>query len=185
MSEFIQFACVEVYRDENDRSNCYTRIADAVRMNIRINKPSGPLGYRMAHCEHVGSNPTELRNKLVCMRIITMEFQCMDENPRQDDNKDRGKKRAFEDRIQLKAGTEDEEVSSRNEQDIVPQQQITRRKKESRCYKCIRKYHRTSQWECGQLSQTPPLKYTSNPNQVPVNTKARRDKERLRVRESI
>ena len=109
----------------------------------------------------------------------------MDENPCQDDNKDRGKKRAFEDRIQLKAGTEDEEVSSRNEQDFVPQQQITRRKKESRCYKCIRKYHRTSQWECGQLSQTPPLKYISNHNQEPVNETALTDKGHLSISELV
>lgn len=109
----------------------------------------------------------------------------MDKNPRQDNNKDRGKKHAFEDWIQLKAGTEDEEVSRRNKQDFVIQDQITRRNKESRCYKCIRKDHRASQSECGQLSQTPPLKYTCNANQVPVNTKARTDKERLRIRELI
>lgn len=65
MTEFIQFECVEVYLDANDRSNSYTKIADAVRMNIRINKPSGTLGYSMAHYEHEGSNHTESRNKLV------------------------------------------------------------------------------------------------------------------------
>ena len=40
------------------------------------------------------------------MNIITTEFQRRDKHPRQDDSKDRGKKRTFEDRVQLQGGPE-------------------------------------------------------------------------------
>ena len=115
------------------------------------------------------------------MDIITTEFQQRDKHPRQDDNKDRGKKRTFEDRIQLKAGTEEKKKSSGRQRDFLPQDQIDSRKKESRCFKCGRKNHQASDCEYGWVSQTPPLKYTSNHNQEPVNKKARTDKGHLRI----
>ena len=73
------------------------------------------------------------------MDIITTEFQRRDKHPRQDDSKDQRKKRTFDDRIQLKAGTEEKKKSSGNKRDLVPQDQIDRRKKERRCFKCGRK----------------------------------------------
>ena len=63
------------------------------------------------------------------------------------------------------------------------QHQIDRRKKESRCIKCGRKNHQASDCEYAWVSQTPPLKYTSNHNQEPVNKKARTDKGHLRITE--
>ena len=107
------------------------------------------------------------------MDIITTELQRRDKHPRQDDSKDRSKKRTFEDRIQLKAGSEDKKQKSVAKRDVVPQDQINRRKKQSHCFKCCRKNHQASDCEYGCVSSTPPLKYTSNPNQEPVNKKAR------------
>ena len=114
------------------------------------------------------------------MDIITTEFQRRGKHPRQDDNKERGKTRTFEDRIQLKAGTEDKKKSSGRKRDFVPQDQIDRRKKESRCVKYSSKNYQASDCEYGCVLQTPPLKYTSNANQEPVNNKARTDKGHLR-----
>ena len=138
----------------------------------------------MAYYEHLLENPDEWRKQLVRMDIITSEFQRRDKHPRQDDSKDRSKKRTFEDRIQLKAGPEEKNKSSGSKRDIVPQDQIDRRKKESRCFKCGRKNDQPSDCEYGWVSQTPPLKYTSNHNQEPVNKKVRTDKEDLRITES-
>ena len=45
------------------------------------------------------------------MEIICGEFQRRDKHHRQDDSKDRGKNRTFEDAMQLKAGTEEKEKS--------------------------------------------------------------------------
>ena len=58
---------------------------------------------------------------------------------------------------------------------------MDRRMKQRRCIKCDRKHHQASDCEYGCVSQTPPLKYTSNPNQEPVNEKARTDKGHLRI----
>ena len=152
-------------------------------INIIINKLTGPLGRSMAHYEHLWENPDEWKQQLVRKDIISTEFQRRDKHPRQDDNKDQGKKRTYEDRIQLKAGTAEKKKSSGNKRDFVPQYQIDGRKKESRCVKCGRKNHQPSDCEYGCVSQTPPLKYTSNPKQEPVDKKARTDKGHLRITE--
>ena len=117
------------------------------------------------------------------MDIITTEVQQRDKHPRQDDSKDRSKKHTFEDRIQHKAGSEEEEKPSGYKRDFVLQDQIDRRKKQSRYFKCGRKNHHASDWEYGWASQAPPLQYTSNHNQEPGNKKARTDKGHLRITE--
>ena len=152
-------------------------------INIIINKLTGPLRRSMAHYEHLRENPNEWRKQLVRMNIITTEFQRRTYHPRQDDSEDRGKKRTFEDRIQLKAGSKEKKKSSGNKRDFVLQDQIDRRQKESRCFKCGRKNHQAADYEYGWVAQTPPLKYTSNPKQEPVNKKARTDKRHLRITE--
>ena len=134
-------------------------------INIIINKLTGPLRPSMAHYEHLRENPDEWSNQRVRMAIITTEFQQWDKHPRQDDSKDQGKMPTIEDRIQLKAGTEERKKSSGNRRDFVPQHQIDRRKKERRCFKCGRKNHQASDCEYVWVLQTAPLKYTSNLNQ--------------------
>ena len=163
--------------------NTYAKIPDRAMINIIMNKLTGPLRRSMAHYEHLRENPDGWRKQLVHKYIITTEFQRRDKHPRQDDNKDRGKKRTFEDRIQLKVGTEEKQKSSGNKRDFVPQDQIDRRKKESGYFECGRENHQASDCEYGCVSQTLPLKYTSNPDQEPVNKNARTDKGHLTITE--
>ena len=177
--ELRQTGPVQDYLNEIDRSNTYAKIPDRAMINIIINKVTDPLRHSMAHNEQLRENPNECSKQLVRMDIITTELQGRDKNPGQDDSKDRGKKRSFEDRMQLNAGTEEKEKSSGNKGDFVSQDQIDRRKTESRCFKCGRKNHQASDCEYGWVLQTPPLKYTSNPNQEPVNKKAQTDKGHL------
>ena len=151
--------------------------------NIIINKLTGPLRRSMAYYAHLRENPDEWSKQLVRMDVITLEFQRRDKHPRQDDSKDRSKKRTFEDRIQLKAGTEEQKKSSGKKRDFVPQDQIDRRMKESRCFKCGRKNYQATDCEYGWISQTHPLKYTRNHNQELVNNKAGTDKALLRITE--
>ena len=152
-------------------------------MNIIINKLTAPLRRSMAHYEHLRENPEEWRKQVVRMDIITTEFQPRDKQPRQDDSEYPGKKRTFEDRIQLKAGSEDKKNKSGDKRDFVPQNQIDRREKDSRCFKCGRNNHQASEYEYGWVSKTPPLKYTSNPNQEPDDKTPRTDKGHLRITE--
>ena len=138
--------------------NTYAKIPDRAMINIIINKLTGPLHRSMAHYEHLRENPDQWRKQLVRMDLITTKLQQRDRHPRQDNGKDRSKKRPFEDRIQLIAGSEEKKKSSGNKRDFVPQDQIDRRKKESCCFKCGRKNHQASDCEYGCVSQTPPLK---------------------------
>ena len=117
------------------------------------------------------------------MDIITTEFQRSDMHTCQDDSKDRGKKRTLEHRIQLEAGSDDKKQKTGDKRDCVPQDQIDRRRKDTRYFKCGTKNHQGSQCEYGWVYKTPPLKYTSNPNQEPVNQKARTDTGYLLITE--
>ena len=74
-------------------------------LNIIINKLTGPLRRSMVDYEHLRENPDGRSKQLVCMDIITTEFQRRDKDPHQDDQKDRGKQRTFEDGIPLKGGS--------------------------------------------------------------------------------
>ena len=147
--ELRQTGPVQDYLNEMDRLNTYAKIPDRAMINIIINKLKGPLRRSMTHYEHLRENPDEWRKQLVRMDIITTEFQRRDKHPRQDDNKDRSKKHTFKDRIQLKAGSEEKKRSSGNKRDFVPQDQIDRRKKASRCLKCGRKNQQASDCEYG------------------------------------
>lgn len=71
------------------------------KINIIINKLTGPPRRSMAHYEHLRKNPEECEKQLVRMDMISTEFQRRDEHPREDDSKNLGKKRTFEDRVQL------------------------------------------------------------------------------------
>ena len=82
---------VQDYLNEIDRLNTYTKIPDRAMINIIINKLTGPLRRSMTHYEHLRENPDECRKQLVCMDIITIEFQRRDKHPRQDDSKDRSR----------------------------------------------------------------------------------------------
>ena len=181
--ELRQTGPVQDYLNDIDQLNTYAKIPDRAIINIIINKLTGPLRRSMAYYEHLRENPDECSKQLLRMDIITTEFQRRDKHPRQDDSNDRSKKRTFEDRIQLKAGSEDKKKKSVDKRDFVPQDQIDRRKKESCCFPCGRKNHSASDCEYGWVSQTPPLKYTSNPNQEHVYKKARMDKGHLRITE--
>ena len=86
------------------------------------------------------------------MDIITTELQCRDKHPRQDDNNERSKKRTLEDRIRIKAGSEEKRKSSGNQRDFVPQDRIDSRKKESRYFKYSRKNHQASDYKYGWVS---------------------------------
>ena len=145
-------------------------------INIIINKLTGPLRRSMAHYEHLRENPSEWRMELVRMYIITTEFQRRDKHPHQDDSKDRGKKRTFEDRIHIKGGSEHKKKNCSNKRDFVPEDHIDRRKHDSRCFKGGRKNHQVSQCAYHCVFKTPPLKYTNNPYQEPVNKKGGTDK---------
>ena len=136
----------------------------------------------MTNYEHLQENPEECRRQLVCMNIVSTEFQRRAKHPRQDDRKEQSKKRTFVDRIQLKAGSE-EKMFSGNKRDCILQHRIDSRKKESRCFKYRRKNHHASDCEYCYVSQTPPLKYASNRNQENVNQKVRTDKGHLRITE--
>ena len=118
----------------------YAKIPDRAKVNIIINKLTGPLRRSMADYKHLREHPDEWRNQLGLMDIITSEFQRRDQHPRQDD-KDRGKKHAFEDRIQLEGESDDQKKNSGDKRDFVPQVQIDSRNKDSRCFKCGRKNH--------------------------------------------
>ena len=117
------------------------------------------------------------------MYIITTEFQRRDKLRRQDASKDQGKKRTFENRIQLKAGSDHKKKNNADKRDFVPQDQIDRRKKYSRCFKCGRENHQASGCEYGWVSKTRLLKYIRNHNQDPVNKEARTDDGHLRITE--
>ena len=183
MHELSQTGPVQDYLHEIYRLNTYAKIPDRAMINTIINKVTGPLRRSMARYEHLRQNPDEWSKQLVHMDIITTEFQRRDKHPRQDDSKERSKEGTFEDRIKLKVGSEHKTKSSANKRDFVPQDQIDSGKKESHCFKCGRKHHQASDCECGCVSQTPQMKYTSNLNQEPVNKKARTDKAHLRITE--
>ena len=90
-------------------------------INIIISKLTGALRRSIAYYEHLRENPEEWSKQLVRVDIITTKFQRRDKHPRQNDSKDRRKKRTFEDRIQLKAGTEEKKKSSSNKRDFLSQ----------------------------------------------------------------
>ena len=180
--ELRQTGPVQDYLNEIDRLNTYGKIPDRAIINIIITKLSGPLRRSVAHYEYLRDNPDEWRKQLVRMDIITTEFQRRDKYFRQNDNKDRGKKRTLENRIQLKEGSENKNQSG-DKRDFVQQEQIDRRMKDSRCFKCGRKNHQASECECGWVSKTLPVKYNSNPNQECVNNKAQTDNGHLRISE--
>ena len=129
--------------------NTYANIPDMARIYIIINDLTGPLRCSMAHYEHLRENPDEWRQQLHRMDIITSEFQRQDKHFRQDDSKDRSKNRTLPDKIQLNAGTEEKKKFRGTKRDFVLQDQIERRKKESRCFKCGRKKHQASDCEYG------------------------------------
>ena len=148
-------------------------------INIIINKLTCPLRRSMAHYKYLHQNPNESQQELVRMDIITTKFQRGDKHRRQDDSKDRGKKRTIENRIHLKG--KDKNMKSDDKRDFELQEQIDGRKKASRCIKCSRKNHQGSECEYGYVYKTPPLKYTNNLKQEPVNKKARTDIGHLRI----
>ena len=139
MHELRQTGRVQDYLNEVDRFNTYGKIPDIAMINIIINTLSGPLRSSMADNEQLRENPDEWRKQLIRMDIITTDFQRRDKHPRQVDNKDRSKKRTFEDRIQLQQGSENKKNKSGDKRDFVLQEQIDRRKKDSRSFKCGRK----------------------------------------------
>ena len=110
---------VQDYLNEIDLWNTYATIPDRAMINIIINKLTGPLRRSMAHSEHLRENPNEWREQLVRMEIITSDLQRRDTHSRQDDNKYRGNNGTFEDRIQLKAATEEKKKSRGNKRDFV------------------------------------------------------------------
>ena len=118
-------------------------------INISIHKLAGPLRRSMVHYEHLRENSDKWRKQLVCMDIITTEFGRRDKHSSQDDNKDRGKKHMFEDRIQLKGGSEDKKKKSGDKRGVVLQEQIDRRRKATRCFKCSRKNQQASDCDHG------------------------------------
>ena len=150
-------------------------------INIIINKLRAPLRRSMAHYEHLQEYPDEWGKQLVRMDMITTELQPRDKHDCQDASKDRNEKRTFKHRIQLKAGSGEKKKFSSNKREFVPPDRIACRKQESRCLKCGRKNQQASDCECGCASETPPLKDNRNPNQEPVNKKARTDKQHLRI----
>ena len=68
--------------NEIDRLNTYAKITDVEIINIIMNNLSGPIRCSIANCEHLRSYPTEWRAQLLCMDIISTEFQCRNINNR-------------------------------------------------------------------------------------------------------
>ena len=140
-------------------------------INIIINKLTGPLRRSMTHYEHLRENPEERRKQLVGMDIITTGFQRRDKHPRQDDSKDRGKTRTFEDRVQLRGGPEKKDRPQQNsEGERVPYEVKEKLKKDGRCFKCGMSNHKFDACPNKWRASTPPFR--SGPNQEPVNKRA-------------
>ena len=71
-------------------------------INIILNGISSCLPQATAHYENLRVNPVEWKKKLVEIDLATIEFQHNDRGTRErEKEKDRGKKRFFEERIQL------------------------------------------------------------------------------------
>ena len=180
--ELRQTGPVQDYLNEIDRLNTYAKIPDRAMINIIITKLSGPLRRSMAHYEHLRDNPDEWRKQLVRMDIITTEFQRRDKHPRQDDNKDRSKKRTFEDRIQLQGKSEKKDRPQYNsEGDRVPHEVKEKRKKDGRCFKCGMSNHKFEACPNKWRANTPPFK--NEIGKEPAHKKARTDKGHLRITE--
>ena len=170
------------YLNEIDRVNTYAKIPDRAMINIIINKLSGPLRRSMAHYEHLRENQDEWRKQLVRMDIITTEFQRKDKHLRQDDNKDRGKKSTFEDRILPHGGTKKRERHQFNsEGDRVPHEVKGKRKKDGRCFKCGMRNHKVEACPKKWRANTP--RFNNDIGKEPANKKARTDKGHLRITE--
>ena len=99
--ELRETGTLQDYLNEIDRLNTYAKIPDGAIINIIINELTGGLRRSMAQYAHLRENPEECRKQLVRMNIITTEFQPRDKHLQQDDSKDRGEKRTFEDKVQV------------------------------------------------------------------------------------
>ena len=139
---------------EIDQLNTYANIPDRAIMNKIIDKLSGPLRCSMAHYEHLHENSDEWSKKPVRMDIITTEFPCWHKQPCLYHIQYRGKKHTFEDRMQLKGGSEYNQKKSSDKRDFVQQAQMDSRLKARRCFKCGRDKHQASACEYGWVHRT-------------------------------
>src|SRR5205807_1386025 len=96
-----QTGTVQKYRTQIDRLNVYAGMTDHHLINIILNRISSRLRISMAHYEDLRQHPNLWRQKLLEMDVATTEFQQKDRDSK---SKDKGKKRSFEDRIQLRGG---------------------------------------------------------------------------------
>ena len=109
-----QTGTVQKYLTDIDRLNVYAGMTDHHLINIVLNGISSRLRLSMAHYEDLRNRPDLWRQKLLEMDIATTEFQQKDKDSK---SKEKGKKRSFEDRVQLRGGEVPKEKKNR---DYIP-----------------------------------------------------------------
>jgi len=119
------------------------------------------------------------KQKLLEMDITTTEFHYKDSNTKNKD-KNQGKKRLFEDRIQLREGDEPKEESRFGQ--TVSDATKNKRSKKERCIKYGRKGHFLRNCKTGWRTKTPPL-FIPNPTTKPTQKKLRTETRHFRITE--
>src|SRR5437868_286021 len=125
-----QTGTVQKYLTEIDRLNVYAGITDHHLINIVLNGISSHLRMSMAHYKDLRQRPNLWRQKLLEIDIATTEFQQKDRDSK---SKDKGKKRSFENRIQLRGG---EAPKEKKEGEVIPTEIWERRRSEGKYSKC-------------------------------------------------
>jgi len=111
------------------------------------------------------------------MDVVNTEFQHKD---RQAGSKDKGKKRSFEDRVQLRNG-EGEKEKPKGEQ--VPFLKKQKRQKDGRCVKCGMSNHIMNACPNQWRANTPPFRTSTTSKDQPANKKVRTDKGYFKITE--
>jgi len=172
-----QTGSVQKYLNDLDKLNVYAEMTDHHLINIILNGIPSRLYLAMAHYEDLRSNPMRWEQKLLEMEVATIEFHHKDSNAK---NKDKGKKRSFEDRTQLRGGDEPKDKSIFGES--VSDSTKDKRRKAERCIKCGRKGHFLHDCKTGWRAKTPSL-FILNPATKPAPKKLQTETRHFRITE--
>ena len=148
-----QTGSVQKYLNNINPLNVHARMTNHHLINIILNSIPSRLHLAMAHYENLRQDPLAWRQKLLEMDIATTEFAQKDQGAKRGH---KGKKHAFEDRVQMKGG-EATEKKEKKKGEFVPKETWEKRKREGRCMRCGRSNHLIADCEFSPRATTPPL----------------------------
>jgi hypothetical protein len=168
---------VQKYLNDLDRLNAYAKMTDHHLINIVLTGIPSRLRQAMAHYENLRATPADWRQKLLEMDVVNTEFQHKDRDSK---NKDKGKKRSFEERVQLRGG---EPEKRRFEGERVSYDKKQKRRKEGRCPKCGMSNHTFETCPNPYRANTPPFRTSTTSKDQPAHKKVRTDKGHFKITE--